>query len=484
MKRILIVEDDMLVANLYSNKFRMEGFQVDVAYDGLAGQQQVAAFKPDLVILDLMLPKVNGVEVIKYMRAHSELKAVPIVVFSNSFLTNLVQEAWKAGATKCLSKTDCAPKQLIEVVTKLLGPRTEAPASTPVVPPLPVFAATPPTPPPYPSGIDSIEVDSFSLPAPSLPAPSLPAPSLPAPSLPAPSLPAPSLPAPSLPTPSLPTPSLPTPSLPAPSLPAPSLPAPSLPSPGMAASGGDPDAVFQAELRSSFLASGQQSVAMLRGLLLSSSRSESEEGRLSRLQEMNQQVRQFSNNAAVVGLTEMARLAAALDALLKELHDKPKQITPSTLRTLAQTVDFLGMLFQRSSSLEGGKLASASCLVVDDEVISRRAVTHSLDRAGLKSVSVGSSSVALQLLGENQFDLVVLDIEMPEMDGFELCAKLRALPRHSDTPVVFVTSHTDFDSRAKSIRSGGNDLIAKPFLFMELAVKALTHVLRRQIGRP
>ena len=450
MKRILIVEDDVLVANLYCNKFRMEGFQVDVAHDGLAGQQQVAAFKPDLVILDLMLPKVNGVEVIKYMRAHSELKAVPIVVFSNSFLTNLVQEAWKAGATKCLSKTDCSPKQLIEVVTKLLGPRTEAPASAPVVPPPPVFAAAPPTPPPYPSGVDPIAAGSPSgLPAASMPAPSMPAPSIPAPSIPAPTLPAPTLPALS-----------------------------------MAADGEKSDAVFQAELRSSFLASGPQSVATLRGLLHSFTRSESDVQRLSRLQDMNRQVRQFANNAAIVGLTEMARLAAALEALLKELYEKPKQITPSTLRTLAQTVDFFGMLFQRSSSLEGGKFASASCLVVDDEIISRRAVTHSLDRAGLKSVSVESSSVALQLLGENEFDLVVLDVEMPGMDGFELCGKLRALPRHSATPVVFVTSRTDFDSRAMSIRSGGSDLIAKPFLFMELAVKALTHVLRHQMGKP
>ncbi len=470
MKRILIVEDDVLVANLYCNKFRMEGFQVDVAHDGLAGQQQVAAFKPDLVILDLMLPKVNGVEVIKYMRAHSELKAVPIVVFSNSFLTNLVQEAWKAGATKCLSKTDCSPKQLIEVVTKLLGPRTEAPASAPVVPPPPVFAAAPPTPPPYPSGVDPIAAGSPSgLPAASMPAPSMPAPSIPAPSIPAPSIPAPSIPAPTLP---------------APTLPAPTLPAPTLPALSMAADGEKSDAVFQAELRSSFLASGPQSVATLRGLLHSFTRSESDVQRLSRLQDMNRQVRQFANNAAIVGLTEMARLAAALEALLKELYEKPKQITPSTLRTLAQTVDFFGMLFQRSSSLEGGKFASASCLVVDDEIISRRAVTHSLDRAGLKSVSVESSSVALQLLGENEFDLVVLDVEMPGMDGFELCGKLRALPRHSATPVVFVTSRTDFDSRAMSIRSGGSDLIAKPFLFMELAVKALTHVLRHQMGKP
>ena len=59
------------------------------------------------------------------------------------------------------------------------------------------------------------------------------------------------------------------------------------------------------------------------------------------------------------------------------------------------------------------------------------------------------------------------------MNGFELCTKLRTLPAYKKTPVVFVTSLNDFESRANSTMSGGNDFIAKPFLFIELAVKAL-----------
>jgi len=70
---------------------------------------------------------------------------------------------------------------------------------------------------------------------------------------------------------------------------------------------------------------------------------------------------------------------------------------------------------------------------------------------------------------------------MPGMNGFELCSKLRTLPVHKKTPVVFVTSLTDFESRASSTMSGGNDLIAKPFLFMELAVKALVYTLRKRL---
>jgi len=67
---------------------------------------------------------------------------------------------------------------------------------------------------------------------------------------------------------------------------------------------------------------------------------------------------------------------------------------------------------------------------------------------------------------------------MPGMNGYELCAKLRLLPTHKKTPVVFVTGLNDLESRANSMMSGGTDFIAKPFLFMELAVKALVHTLR------
>jgi DNA-binding response OmpR family regulator len=70
---------------------------------------------------------------------------------------------------------------------------------------------------------------------------------------------------------------------------------------------------------------------------------------------------------------------------------------------------------------------------------------------------------------------------MPGMNGFELCTKLRTLPSYKKTPVVFVTSLTDFESRASSMMSGGNDFIAKPFLFIELATKALVYVLRGKL---
>jgi DNA-binding response OmpR family regulator len=67
------------------------------------------------------------------------------------------------------------------------------------------------------------------------------------------------------------------------------------------------------------------------------------------------------------------------------------------------------------------------------------------------------------------------------MSGFELCAKLRSLPHLKKTPVIFVTSLNDFDNRTNSTMAGGNDFIAKPFLFIELTVKALIYVMRARL---
>src|ERR1035437_10389036 len=103
MQKILIIEDDQIVAKIYRNKFSVEGFQAEIARDGLAWLEMVRSFRPDVVILDLMLPKMTGVEVMKQIRSEPDFKELPVIAFSNTYLSNMVQDAWKAGANKCLS---------------------------------------------------------------------------------------------------------------------------------------------------------------------------------------------------------------------------------------------------------------------------------------------------------------------------------------------------------------------------------------------
>lgn len=174
----------------------------------------------------------------------------------------------------------------------------------------------------------------------------------------------------------------------------------------------------------------------------------------------------------------ISQMSATLEALLRELQEHPKNINDSTLRTVAATVDFPGVLFEKGTQPDRQEIPPANILVVDDEAISRRALTYAINKANLKSTGLDDPVAALQLLSEKKFDLIFLDVDMPNMTGFELCSKLRALPGYAKTPVTFVAGLNDFKSRASSTMSGGNDFIAKPFLFIELAVKSLMHVMR------
>ena len=405
MKKILIVEDDQIVANIYRNKFALEGFRVEIAPDGQAGLEILRTFRPDAVILDLMLPRVTGVEMMKQVRADPEFEKLPIIVFSNTYLSNMVQEAWKAGATKCLSKANCSPKQLIEVVRGTLT-GNQIPGSAASPPPCPAGPPPPPqtNPPPPPT---------WKVPS----------------------------------------------------------------------RGTESDQQVQSEMRGSFVASLPPILSSLRALLQAAIKADNEADRLKQLNEIYRRVHSLTSNAGITGMARMAQMADALEALIKELHEKPRNINASTLRTVASAIDFLGVLFDRRSVPEDSDAPSASILVVDDEAISRRAVTYALEKAKLKSVSVEDPQRAYDMLVQNRYDMVFLDVDMPGMNGFELCSKLRSLPAHKKTPVVFVTGLNDLESRANSMVSGGNDFIAKPFLFIELAVKALVYLLRARLEK-
>ena len=397
MKKILIVEDDQIVANIYRNKFSVEGFEVEVALDGATGLEVIREFHPDAVILDLMLPKLSGVEFLRKVRAETAFQKVPVVVFSNTYLTNMVQEAWKAGATKCLSKASCTPKQVIEIINGCFGNGNGHPARA--------MAAAPKHADPVPI-------------------------------------------------------------------------AQAAPSPVRACSAVDRDAEFQADLRKSFLESLPGILTNLRGTLQLLTKADNEATRLKQVHELYRLMHALAGNAGVAGMVLIAQMSDALEALLKELYEKPQQVNASTLRTVATAVDFLGILFEQGIVGEQHEPKPFNVLVVDDEAISRRAVAYALEKANLKSVCVENPQMAYTLLEENKFDLVFLDVDMPGMSGFELCAKLRALPEHQRTPVVFVTALNDFENRATSSVRGGTDLIGKPFMFIELAVKALIYVLR------
>jgi CheY-like chemotaxis protein len=167
-------------------------------------------------------------------------------------------------------------------------------------------------------------------------------------------------------------------------------------------------------------------------------------------------------------------MSVALEGLFIELYTEPGKITPSVVRTIAHAIETMALLVDRAANSQDQVVTSPKILAVDDEVISREMVCSALGKAGLDAKGLDDPLAAQRLLQQEHFDLIFLDIEMPGRTGTELCAEIRGMESNCATPIVFVTSHSDFGSRAQSTLSGGNDFIAKPFLLVELAVKALT----------
>lgn len=116
IEKILIVDDDPILGALYRNKLRIAGYRVEVAESGSAGLTKVAEANPDLIVLDLMLGDMNGIDVLKTLRASEATKELPVIVFSSVFLTTLINDAKNAGATRCLNKFNCPPPRLIDEI--------------------------------------------------------------------------------------------------------------------------------------------------------------------------------------------------------------------------------------------------------------------------------------------------------------------------------------------------------------------------------
>ena len=120
MARVLLVEDNAVVATVYRSSLAMAGFTVEAASDGETALSKAAASRPDVILLDLMLPGIDGFEVLRRIRADPALGTVPVVVFSNSYTATRTAELWDAGATQVIAKATMTPKALVEVLRSVL----------------------------------------------------------------------------------------------------------------------------------------------------------------------------------------------------------------------------------------------------------------------------------------------------------------------------------------------------------------------------
>ena len=174
-------------------------------------------------------------------------------------------------------------------------------------------------------------------------------------------------------------------------------------------------------------------------------------------------------------------LLAAAD-LVKESAGKPITSTKSVVflpiepgeRTIVNTL---------GSSVERVKKV-ATVLVVDDTRVGRMLVDTVLKADGHQVIEAESGLEALEMLEQIRPDLIILDVRMPGMDGFELCEKIKARPDVGRIPVIFLSAACSLDERVKGLSVGGDDFIRKPFEGADLVARVKVHLQRAAMLKP
>lgn len=117
---IILVEDDSFLAGMYTTKLSLEGFEVLQEADGTAGFELIKDKKPDLVLLDIILPKMDGFEILKALKADKDLANIPVILLTNLGKKEEVDKGISLGAVDYLIKAHFVPSEVIEKIRKTL----------------------------------------------------------------------------------------------------------------------------------------------------------------------------------------------------------------------------------------------------------------------------------------------------------------------------------------------------------------------------
>ncbi len=128
--KVLIVEDDQLIQRMYQKIFTFQKYEVVTASDGEEGLEKARSEAPTIILLDVMMPKANGMEVLQRLKADSETKHIPVVMLSNLAGENDVETALSHGAVKYIIKSEYDPKEIADMVEEIIKgyTRDEIPA--------------------------------------------------------------------------------------------------------------------------------------------------------------------------------------------------------------------------------------------------------------------------------------------------------------------------------------------------------------------
>lgn len=119
--KILLIEDDPLMVKLYQKVFQREGYEVETAERGLAGLQKAKVGKPDLILLDIMMPEMDGFEVMTKLKEDQTTVNIPIIALTNLSGEQDAQKALQMGAKKYIVKSEHDPNEVVEIVKSVFN---------------------------------------------------------------------------------------------------------------------------------------------------------------------------------------------------------------------------------------------------------------------------------------------------------------------------------------------------------------------------
>lgn len=199
------------------------------------------------------------------------------------------------------------------------------------------------------------------------------------------------------------------------------------------------------------------------------------------LKAMQRKAHALANASAALDLPLLSNLSAGIEALIQIFYSTPDKLTESSARTLSKSIDILDELIEWREETRDIMFDPPRLAVVDDDPVSLQAIMNALLKTHLLAKPFHLAIQASKTLEKEPFDLIIMDVNMPEMNGFEICERIKSTPMNKKTPFIFVTSMQDFHEQARSRALGGSDMIAKPFIPIELAVKALSFIIRERI---
>jgi len=120
MTKIAIIEDDVVISQMYRMKFEADGYEVQLANNGLRGVALVETFQPDMILLDLQMPEMNGAEALKEIRSHDWGKDIPVIILTNMGEEESPKEIRSLGIHSYIVKAELTPRQVAQRVKEAL----------------------------------------------------------------------------------------------------------------------------------------------------------------------------------------------------------------------------------------------------------------------------------------------------------------------------------------------------------------------------